>query len=333
MSSRRMLSRAAVALLVLTLPGCSGSPSPAPTGAVAAATGTPAPTRPAVASAPPSAPAVTPSPTPATTPVAGWVPAGEDAIVESFPAGHFGSSATITNRWLPFVGGTQWTFEGSAIVEGKRIPRRIVITTTDLTKVIDHVASVVNYETDFNSGELVEAELAFFAQADDGTVWNMGEHPEEFEDGQYVESPTWLAGIGDSKAGVMMLADPEVATPSYSEGWGPAVGWTDRGRVFEVGSSTCVTAGCYDDVLVVDEFNRDEPDAHQLKYYAPGIGGVRVGWAGAKEEEQEVMQLVKVVHLDAAALGTIRSAALALEKHAYEVSKDVYGTTEPMVGG
>lgn len=333
MRARRVLSRAAVALLVLTLAGCAGSP-PAPTGAVAGATGTP-PAR----SAPPSVAASEPPPSSRPTPAASatpepWHLAGESSLVETFPASEFGAtSATITNRWLPFVGGTQWSFEGSAIVDGKRIPRRIVITTTDLTKTIDHVSSVVNYETDFNNGELVEAELAFFAQAGDGTVWNMGEHPEEYEDGKYVESPTWLAGIGDSKAGVMMLANPDVATPSYSEGWGPAVGWTDRGRVFEVGSSTCVPAGCYDDVLVVDEFNRDEPDAHQLKYYAPGVGGVRVGWAGAKEEEQEVMQLVKVVHLDAAALGKIRTAALALEKHAYEVSKDVYGQTEPIAAG
>jgi hypothetical protein len=332
MRPRRVPFRAAVALLVLTLPGCSGSPSPSPTGAVAAATGTPAPTRSVAPSVPASVAIATPSPA-AATPKAWPGPAGEDTIIETFPVGEFSKSATITNRWLPFVAATQWSFEGSAIVEGKRIPRRIVITTTDLTKVIDHVTSVVNYETDYNDGELVEAELAFFAQADDGTVWNMGEHPEEFEDGKYVESPTWLAGIGDSKAGVMMLADPVIPTPSYSEGWGPAVGWTDRGRVFEVNSSTCVTAGCYDEVLVIDEFNRDEPDAHQLKYYAPGVGGVRVGWAGAKEEEQEIMQLVKVVHLDAAALGKIREAALALDKHAYEVSKDVYGTTEPIVAG
>ena len=332
MPARRVLLRAAVALLVLTLPGCSGAPSPSPTGAVAAATGTPTPSRSAPPSVRPSVAVASPSATAASS-AAPWTQAGEDTIVETFPAGQFGKSATITNRWLPFVAGTQWSFEGSAIVEGKRIPRRIVITTTGLTKVIDHVASVVNYETDYNDGELVEAELAFFAQADDGTVWNMGEHPEEFEDGKYVESPTWLAGIGDSKAGVMMLADPVIPTPSYSEGWGPAVGWTDRGRVFEVNSSTCVIAGCYDEVLVIDEFNRDEPDAHQLKYYAPGVGGVRVGWAGAKEEEQEVMQLAKLAHLDAAALGKIEAAALALDKHAYEVSKDVYGTTQPIAAG
>src|SRR3989442_15955445 len=95
-------------------------------------------------------------------------------------------------------------------------------------------------------------------------VARQGRHPEEYEDGEFVEAPSWLAGSEDAKAGIMMQSEPAPATPSYSEGWGPKVGWTDRGRVFETGSETCVPFGCYKGVLVIDEFNRDEPDAHQL---------------------------------------------------------------------
>jgi hypothetical protein len=96
-----------------------------------------------------------------------------------------------------------------------------------------------------------------------------------------------------------------------------------------MGSETCVPAGCYKGVLVIDEFNRDEPDAHQLKYYASGVGNVRVGWAGTNEEEQETLELVKVVHLTPDALAKARAAAVALEQHAYVTSKDLYGLTEP----
>jgi len=204
-----------------------------------------------------------------------------------------------------------------------------LITTTDLTKVIDGIRTVVNYELDYDSGELVEAELAFFAQDDDGAVWLIGEYPEEYEDGEFVEAPAWLAGSEGAKAGIMMQPEPALATPSYSEGWGPKVGWTDRGRVFETGSETCVPFGCYHGVLVIDEFNRDEPDAHQLKYYASGVGNVRVGWAGAKEEQQETLQLVKLVHFAPDALARERAAALVVERHAYVRSKDLYGKTEP----
>ena len=324
MSGRRIISAAAVSLCVLFTSGCAAgvSPSvPAPAPSVPTSTTTAA----SQSVAPRSIdPAPTSSATSRATP-----PATGESLTETFDYGSFANPIAIANRWLPLVPGTQRVLEGSALVDGKRIKRSVVITTTDLTKVIDGVPTVVNYELDYDSGKLVEAELAFFAQDDGGTVWLLGEHPEEYEDGEFVEAPTWLAGSEDAKAGIMMQPEPALATPSYSEGWGPKVGWTDRGRVFETASETCVPFGCYKGVLVIDEFNRDEPDAHQLKYYASGVGNVRVGWAGAKEEQQETLELVKVVHLAPDALAKVRAAALALEKHAYAVSKDVYGKTEP----
>jgi len=41
-----------------------------------------------------------------------------------------------------------------------------------------------------------------------------------------------------------------------------------------------VPTGCYDKMIVVDEFDREEPGAIQLKYYAPGVGNTRVGFEG-----------------------------------------------------
>jgi hypothetical protein len=38
-----------------------------------------------------------------------------------------------------------------------------------------------------------------------------------------------------------------------------------------------VPIDCYDEVLVIEEFERNKPGAFQLKYYAPGVGDVRVG--------------------------------------------------------
>jgi hypothetical protein len=326
MSGRRIISAAAMSLCVLSTSACGAVVGPSATASHSAVPVAPSSTAPVAPSAA-SSPSTTPEPSsPATS--GGVRTAGEDSITEIFEPANFTDPTAIDNLWLPWVPGTQWTFEGSATRDGERIKRRVVNTTTNLTKVIDGTRTVVNYELDYDSGQLVEAELVFFSQDDDGTIWLMGEYPEEYEDGTYVESKPWLAGLEDAKAGIMMMADPQIATPSYSEGWGPKVGWTDRGRVFEMGSKTCVRAGCYTGVLVIDEFNRDEPDAHQLKYYASGVGGVRVGWAGSNEEEQETLELVKVVHLAPDALAKAGAAALALEAHAYAVNKDVYGKTE-----
>ncbi|HJX07856.1 MAG TPA: hypothetical protein VJ736_07280 [Actinomycetota bacterium] len=54
------------------------------------------------------------------------------------------------------------------------------------------------------------------------------------------------------------------------------------------------------------EFSRGEPRAFQLKYYAPGVGNVRVGWGGPNEDEHEVLVLTERVTLDADALAKAR---------------------------
>src|SRR2546422_486457 len=82
----------------------------------------------------------------------------------------------------------------------------------------------------------------------------------------------------DARAGIMMKAKPQLGTPSYAEGWAPAVEWTDRGQVDQMGQKVCVPVRCFEDVLVIAETSTGEPGAQQLKYYAHGVGNVRVGW-------------------------------------------------------
>src|SRR5437879_12417537 len=86
-----------------------------------------------------------------------------------------------------------------------------------------------------------------------------------------------------------MPAAPRLGAPSFSQGWAPAVNFTDRGVVDQVGQKTCVPLRCFEDVLVMAEGSKAEgADARQLKYYARGVGRVRVGWRGKGETLQEV---------------------------------------------
>ena len=248
---------------------------------------------------------------------------------KDFDRTNFDNSTTVDNTWFPLVPGTHSVFEGSAIDDGQRISRRVLTTVTDLSKEIDGVNSVVVWERDYSEGEEVEAELAFFAQDNDGNVWNMGEYPEEYEDGEFDKAPGWLAGSKGATAGIAMRAEPRLGTPSYAQGYAPPpINWIDRGRVYKVGQKSCLPVGCYEDVLVIEEFERNKPGAYQLKYYAPGVGDVRVGWRGPEEEEKEGLELVKDVRLSPQALAKARSNALKLEKHAYEI-KDYYRKTKP----
>jgi hypothetical protein len=248
---------------------------------------------------------------------------------KDFDPSNFDNSTTVDNKWHPLEPGAHSVFEGSAIDDGERISRRVVSTVTDLSKEINGVNSVVVWERDYNDGQLVEAELGFFAQDNDGNVWHMGEYPEEYEDGEFDKAPGWLAGFEGATAGIAMRAQPRPGTPGYAQGYAPPpINWIDRGRVYKVGQKTCVPVDCYEDVLVIEEFERNKPGAYQLKYYAPGVGDIRVGWRGPEEEEKEGLDLVKDERLSPEALAKARAEALKLEKRAYQI-KDYYGKTQP----
>ena len=261
-------------------------------------------------------------------------PAGGDTALptaEGLVAGSFGDPTTVDNRWFPLLPGTRMVWEGHALDGSDKLERKVVLTVTDLVKEIAGVPTVVIWELDYTDGELEEAELSFFAQDDDGNVWHLGEYPEEYEDGDIVKHPAWIAGAQGALAGIHMPAAPTLADQSYPQGWGPKVGWDDRGDTYAIDEHTCTPVDCYDGVLVNKEFSRREPGAFQLKYYAPDVGNVRVGWGGPNEEEREVLVLTEVEHLDEGALADVRAKALEQEARAYDDSPDAYGDTAPAV--
>lgn len=241
----------------------------------------------------------------------------------------FAHPTVIDNEWMPMPPGTKWVYEGTAVDdEGNSVNRRIEFTVTDLTKEIEGVRTVVGWIEDFTDGELTEKEIAFYAQDNAGNVWYFGEHPEDFENGQFIEAPTWIAGFQDARPGIVMTGDPQLGMPNIYQGWGPEVGWSDYSRVEQTGLETCVPVDCYTGVLVNAEANLDEDGAFQLKYFAKGVGEVRVGWRG-NDPTQEQLQLVEYQQLSREELSRVHVQALALEKHAYEVSRDAYGQTSP----
>jgi hypothetical protein len=261
-------------------------------------------------------------------------PAATDVSAEpqfpEFDPANFENSTDINNEWMPMQPGTKWAYEGTAVDdEGNNVDRRIEFTVTDLTKEIQGVNTVVGWIEDLTDGKLTEKEIAFYAQDKSGNVWYFGEHPEDYENGEFVEAPTWIAGFQDAKPGIVMMAKPQLGMPNIYQGWGPEVGWSDYGQVEQMGQETCVPVDCYKDVLVNAEANLTEPGAFQLKYFAPKIGEVRIGWKG-NDETKEELQMVEYKQLSPDELADIHAQALALEKHAYEISPDAYGETAPM---
>ena len=258
-------------------------------------------------------------------------PASEGAVEcgaqSTFDRTNFTNSAHVDNKWLPLVPGTQFVLQGIANRGNGFLPHRVVFPVTDRTKVINGVRAVMLWDRDFENGQLEEAELAFHAQDRFGNVWNLGEYPEVYERGEFVGAPsTWFAGLAGAEAGIIAPGEARLGT-RYLQGWSRDISFLDCGRIFKIGGSTCVPWGCYSDLLEVDEFGPLEPGTgHQRKFYAPGVGNIRIGAVG--DQEGETLVLIELNHLGPHELAEAGRQALALEKHAYRVN-DIYRLTEP----
>ena len=247
---------------------------------------------------------------------------------EDYHPDRFAESAQVDHRWYPLEPGARADYRGSSIEEGERLHHGVTIIVTDLVKVIDGVPNVVVWERDYTDGELVETELALFAQDEDGNIWHMGEYPEEWEDGEFDKAPAWVHGIAGATAASPSPPIPEPGPPTTRRGSRRnrstgSIAVASTGRV----ERTCVPESCYSDVVVIEEFEPTIPDAFQDKYYAPGVGVVRVGWRGKNDESKEVLELVDFRRLSPAEMAEVREDALALEDRAYRISADVFGQT------
>jgi hypothetical protein len=258
------------------------------------------------------------------------------ALPIPFRSQDFSAGPRIDNRFLPMTPGTRLTYRGTIVGDtGQSITHEVVFTVTDLVKVVGGVRSRVIYDVDLNDGEVTEAELAFFAQDDRGDVWNVGEYPEEYENGQFTGAPnTWIAGQAGASAGIHMLADPTNRATfqhEYLQGRAPAIDFLDCAQVASAGGTARVPAGRFSDVLTTYERSPlESTTAIQTKEHAPGVGIVRI--AAKDDPEGETLSLVEIAHLTRAQAAEVDRQVCALDRRAYRVS-DVYRSTTPVRQG
>jgi hypothetical protein len=237
----------------------------------------------------------------------------------------------VVNKFFPLVPGTHFAMNGNVLEDdGKLHPHRIETTVTDLTKVIDGVTTVAVLDVDIEDGYVQESELFFEAQDEGGTVWNFGEYPEEYNKGKRLKAPdTWLAGVDGARAGIGMPSRPRVGDPPYLQGLSKQIEFKDCALVFRTGQSTCVKLGCYDNVLINDEYSPGDPQGgHQRKYYAPGVGNIRVVPAGGQQAEK--LELVSLSHLCPNEYAPFLQAALDQDHRGYHIAPGIYSQAPPV---
>jgi hypothetical protein len=249
----------------------------------------------------------------------------EPALLDIDPT-NFDNPTVINNEWMPLRPGTRLVYDGFDVDDnGQRIPHVVFATTTDLTKVINGVRTRVILEEDYSDEELVEKDIAFHAQDNDGNVWHFGELVETYEGAAFLGGHVWLVGLTEgAHAGIQMLAEPQ-AGETYSQGYAPPpFFWTDRSLVHRMGPQTTVPSGTYEDVMVIAEWDQEtEEGVFQDKYYARGVGVVRIGFRGPDPTGEE-LELIGIEQLSPEELADLRRDVLRMEERAY-----LYGRTPP----
>ena len=202
----------------------------------------------------------------------------------------------------------------------------MTFTVTDLTKVIDGVPTRVVWDVDVNEDELAERELAFFAQDDNDNVWNLGEYPEEFEDGAFFGAPnTWIAGVAGAEAGYTCWTRHRRASRGcrlLAHDRLPRLrGGDQRGRAG-------LRPGCLLRPGAADpETSPLDPEGGiQTKYHASGVGIIQVG--AVDDPEGETLVLTGAAQLEPGARAIANREALELDTRGYAIS-EVYGVTPP----
>jgi hypothetical protein len=177
--------------------------------------------------------------------------------------------ATIDNRYLPFIPGSRWIYEGTDDGEAERIEVEV---TTDRRQVMG-VSTTVVRDTVYVDGELAEDTFDWYAQDRGGNVWYMGEDTKEYENGEVSTTHgSWEAGVDGALPGIIMQAEPTVGDAYRQEYYAGEA--EDLAEVTALNASEAVPFGDLDDLLVINEWNPLEPEVTEDKYFAPGVGTV-----------------------------------------------------------
>src|SRR5262245_51490289 len=207
----------------------------------------------------------TPAPRPAAPPRA---TEGDD-FTSSFEVAPDEWTSTGTNPWFSLQPGDQSTFEGDG--------GRLVITVLDETRRIDGVETRVVEEREWDEGELQEVSRNFYALSRrTNGVFYFGEEVDIYEHGQLARHEgAWASGEKGAHFGLMMPGEPLLGARYYQEqAPGEAM---DRAETVSLTDTLTTPAGEFKGCLKAEETTPLEPQSHEHKLYAQGVGLIEDG--------------------------------------------------------
>ncbi|MEX1238332.1 MAG: hypothetical protein WEB30_01395, partial [Cyclobacteriaceae bacterium] len=136
--------------------------------------------------------------------------------------------------------------------------------------------------------ELIEETYDWYAQDRDGNVWYMGEAVDNYVGGVVNNHyGSWEAGVDGAEPGIVMLGNPVIGLQYRQEHYiGEA---EDQGKVLSKTEPVTVPAGSFLNCLKIEETNPLDKNFLEYKYYAKGVGLVRVEVIDSPVEIEELV--------------------------------------------
>lgn len=177
-------------------------------------------------------------------------------------------STTIDNKYMTFVPGMRWVYEG----ETDEGTETIEVYVTKEAKNVMGVDTVVVWDRVWLDGELTENTKDWYAQDDEGNVWYFGEMSEELSGGEVVSTEgSWEAGVDGALPGIIMLADPVVGKSYRQEYYlGKA---EDMGEVLSLSEKLRPPLDKYEDCIKTRDWNPLENE-EEHKFYCAEVKNV-----------------------------------------------------------
>lgn len=170
--------------------------------------------------------------------------------------------------FFPLVPGQVSSFKG----EVDEVLEELTITTQDATIDIGGVLTRIIEERHYVGGELVEVSVNYFAHCTEtNTVFYFGEDVDNYKNGEIINHDgSWRHGTAGATAGVIVPGLPMIGARYFQE-IAPGIA-LDRAEVREVDGTARTPFGNFTGVLVTEETTPFDPDAVEIKRYAPGVG-------------------------------------------------------------
>lgn len=177
----------------------------------------------------------------------------------------------INNPFLPFTPGSTYTY----LTETAEGVERTEITVLNETRIVMGIETTIVTDKVYLNDVLVEDTDDWYVQDKDGNVWYFGEEVDNYKDGVLTDHyGSWEAGVDGAEPGILMLANPVIGTKYRQEFYvGEA---EDEGEIVGKNEKVIVIAGTFTGCLKIRETNPLDPTFLEFKYYAKGVGLVKV---------------------------------------------------------